>query len=198
VTKFCHDGAGASRSTREIEIKSGIGLLVGLAFAIASYGQSDTGLVKDLICDSLRDEAIQKILQNRANLINELTGVVNENTIESSKNAAIYVLGELRAAEACELLVANIGIGAMPVIKEIPRFGAVPAASALIKIGNPCIPCVMAKIKETDDKWVRKRLTTVLFKVTGNVETNRLLAAELKANPDPKVAGRLKEAIKGQ
>lgn len=137
-------------------------------------------LSKDVIAIK---KAQNELIAARKNLISGLIKIVEqkENRIkkDASVRAAIFVLGEMRAVEAIELLVDNIGF---PYVKEPwsePRPGppagmgtirpglsgiqkTYPAVGALVKIGEPCLCHVIDKLSSTGGVSEQKACLGVL------------------------------------
>jgi len=108
-----------------------------------------------------RKELVGRLIEITANVENRVKK-------PASVHSAIFVLGEMRAVEAIEVLVGHIGF---PLVREpcppwYPARGAgmgqsyghlreagraYPAAAALIKIGEPCLEAVTEKLGSTDD-----------------------------------------------
>ena len=114
----------------------------------------------------IRQRAQENILARRTNDIFELVEIIkdpkNEQKIDVVKRA-IFCLGELRAVEATNALIDRliypydkpildewtIGHNARAETRSVEEW--YPAAAALIKIGRPCLPSVLAKVSQTDD-----------------------------------------------
>ena len=135
-------------------------------------GTTKTSTLERLLSNDVNviEKAKNELITTRKDLIERLIKIVNqkENRIkrEASVRAAIIVLGEMRAVEAIELLVDNIGF---PYVREPysePRPGPLagsgtigrglsgiqktyPGVGALIKIGEPCLRHVIDKLSST-------------------------------------------------
>lgn len=113
--------------------------------------------------------------------------------------AAISALGDVGGAEAVQVLVDNIAcpwVGApLPAgVKDIPMppmfidmhimgtggllFDAFPAAKALVRIGDTCIPQVLAKLAGTDDPTVRNACLDLLIELKTRAQVKSLIEAK--------------------
>lgn len=129
-------------------------------------------------------EARDELVTARKSLIAGLIKIVEqkENRIkkEPSVRAAIFVMGEMRAVEAIEMLVDHIGFPYVQEGGDEPRPGppagmgslkrglrgaqkTYPAVAALVKIGEPCLGAVITKIASTENVNERKACLGVLL-----------------------------------
>jgi HEAT repeat protein len=105
------------------------------------------------------------------------------------KIAAAYLLGRYRMQDAVPYLAKEIALEAKIVpTDKVGLWDAYPAVEALVKIGNPAIPAMIANIEATDDKTVRE----LSARVIRHVETPRVarfvieLAIEKQQDPGKK------------
>lgn len=88
---------------------------------------------------------------------------------QHAADAAIRLLGELRAKEAVPILIDNLAFTyRLPVgASALPPFPSMPSVAALIEIGLPCLDPLIRRVAETDDIIVRERAAIVLDQVIG-------------------------------
>jgi hypothetical protein len=120
------------------------------------------------------DEAKTELLAARAKLIADLSAIIrdheNQRQRTASVRSAMFILGEMRAPEAAEVLASYIGFP-----QQLPSDGqrhvvvtrggsgrSWPAAEALIKIGMPCVPAVLDKLAQTDSTYDGEACLAVL------------------------------------
>lgn len=127
-------------------------------------------------------EARDELLATRKDLTGRLISIIedkkNLQKKQASVEAAMFVLGEIRAVEAIEVLVDHIGY---PYVLESPggQYSAIvtggrtgrglkgmqkvcPAVPALIKIGEPCLNGVISKLASTDNTLECRACLSVL------------------------------------
>jgi len=143
----------------------------------------------------LRSKAYGKLLKDRSILIEKLCAFVaepkNHSTHRATVSDAISLLGKLRAIEAAEVLVENIGFpDVMPpdadaqpeVIFSFGRLRPVeerlPAIAALIEIGEPSV-----------DRVIKKMLTT------GNLVEYSSCVAVLKGLDTPSIRAKVERVM---
>ena len=149
-------------------------------------GTRKTSTLERLLSNDVNviEEAKDELITTRKHLIDGLIKIVNqkENRIkrEASVRAAIIVLGEMRAMEAVELLVDNIGFPYVMEPLSEPRPGppagmgtirpglngiqkTYPAIGSLLKIGEPCLNAVINKMASTENVNEQKACLGVLI-----------------------------------
>jgi len=155
--------------------------------------------------------ARDELVATRKQLIGELIAIIEEkeNRIgkQASLRAAMYVLGEMRAVEAIDVLVEYIGFPRVmgvgePVVTDVSTSmlshnlkdtrEIYPAVDALIKIGEPCVDPVVGKLGSSVNMraclgvlvglrgrdWTVETLTTAMEKET-DAEKKRWLKRSL-------------------
>jgi hypothetical protein len=162
------------------------------------------------------EEAKDELIATRRNLIEGLIKIVNqkENRIkrEASVRAAIIVLGEMRAVEAVELLVDNIGFPYVMEPWSEPRPGppagmgtiglglsriqkTYPAVGALVKIGEPCLNAVINKIASTENVNEQKACLGVLINLKPRNSVICMLEDAANKETDTKKKDRLQHSL---
>jgi len=158
--------------------------------------------------------AKEEILAERKALVQSLIDILESEEYEPGKDfalqAAMEILGEMRAVEAVPLLAANIGFphvlasGVEPVagmtVLQVYMFGntpleRMPAVHALVKIGEPAIPKVLAKLAQTGDSTESKHCLRVLLELKGTEGTAALLGKSIVREPDRQKRRRLQSAL---
>ena len=125
----------------------------------------------------LQKEGLLEIVTDRKARIESLIAVLDlgdkdaRGAERTSLNAAIVVLGELRAVEAIPSLLRYIvfytGDGAFSVNKLVGRDKGYAAVKALAEIGSPAIPSVMKKLSESEDDIVLVNCAWVINEIVG-------------------------------
>jgi hypothetical protein len=152
-------------------------------------------------------EAQDKLVAERKALISQLMSVIgekeNRQRRQASVEAAMYVLGEMRAVEAVEVLAEHIGF---PYVQEAPdepyaimggmgRTGrgwrgmerASRAVPALIKIGEPCLDKVTDELSETGNINKQWACLAVLVRLKGGEPSVvAMLKDRIEKQTDPK------------
>jgi len=156
--------------------------------------------------------ARDELVAARKQLIGELIAIIEEkeNRIgkQASVRAAMYVLGEMRAVEAIDVLVEYIGFPRVmgvgePVVTDVSASmlshnlkdtrEIYPAVDALIKIGEPCLDTVVAKLGSPVS--IRACLA-VLVGLRGRDFTVETLTAAIEKESDAKKKVRLEASLK--
>lgn len=120
----------------------------------------------------IRDVAVDAILAERQTAVNQLMQVVKGEEGQeysfATRAAATYVLGELRAVQAVDVLVRALAEEeAMPFERsDITRYDA-PYFTALVKIGRPSVPAMIENIRTSDEDLLGKKSLDVLYHVLG-------------------------------
>lgn len=125
----------------------------------------------------LQKEGLLEIVTDRKARIESLIAVLDSGdkdargTERTSLNAAIVVLGELRAVEAIPSLLRYIdfytGDGKFSVNKLVGNDEKFAAVKALGEIGNPAIPFVMKKLSESEDDIVLVNCGWIINEIVG-------------------------------
>jgi hypothetical protein len=99
------------------------------------------------------------------------------------KLLAVQLLGEMRAAEAVEVLLDNIWFCPSPGVDEKVIEAGFPCVGALIKIGKPSVAGIMARLDrqyQYRDMGILVMYHVVVRKVQGREASRALLQAELE------------------
>ena len=123
-----------------------------------------------------------------------------ENREFSACNAAAFMLGELRAEEATDLLIRNITYNDGDLSLSLSTF---PAAYALKQIGSPAVPKLIEALDDQTsqrslDDGRRANFVIVLGEIGGPVAEKALSEMDLESETDPRVlfyAKRARERI---
>jgi hypothetical protein len=185
--------------------------LISVAYALTSGVEGDkeqsVNPFDDLLAqdERTRDRAVDKILEDRKSVIDQLISTVDRGNIakynDETRCAAAYLLGELRAEEAVPVLSKTLDrpLGRQ-VSSDISRYDA-PIFTALVKIGRPAVPAMFENIESSDNPILRKNSMDVLLHVLGG--KTRLLEVlgklhdrAVKENRPPIIARRLAEGRK--
>jgi hypothetical protein len=160
-------------------------------------------------------EATEELIETRKQLIRQLIELIeneqNRQLRHPCVRSAIYILGEMRALEAIDVLVEHIrypeGIVVDGLIIDVGpallRGGGVsgiericPAVPALIKIGHPCLGKVMTKLYSTEPSYEVDGCLAVLIGLRGIQAVKGDLNTRLDKETDQKKRERLETAIK--
>ena len=114
----------------------------------------------------------------------------------------MFLLGEMRAVEAGEVLAEYIGFPQVlpaDVRDLVPERGGFRphwlAAEALLKIGRPAISHVMRKLSETDHTTERRACLAVLLALAGREDASAALTSTIKRETDLRKRSRLEQAL---
>lgn len=181
-------------------------------------GTKETSALKRLLSNDFNEikEAQDEIVTSRKNLISGLINIVEqkENRIkkESSVRAAIFILGEMRAVEAVQVLVGHIGFPHVTEQWREPTPGppagmgtirsglsgiqkTYPAVGALIKIGEPCLGHVIDKLSSTDNISEQKACLGVLVGLRQRDSVIHMLKDAINKETDTKKKDRLQSSL---
>lgn len=151
-----------------------------------------------------REEAIQKVIKSRQEIILALCEIVHRrnaaNYSGESRAVAAYILGEIRASEAVEALSSTLGedLFGPRVIEDLPPPYESPdvVINALVKIGLPSVAEMTKNLRTTNRKRVMQESVVVLKRVLGERQVQQLVDALLEAEKDVTVREKLLEAKK--
>ena len=167
-------------------------------------------LLRDLSTPDMEaiPKAQQAILDYRNQVIAGLQEIVVKegNQRSDSVRAAIQLLGAFRSVEAIPVLVEHVGypmsVRSIAVTSQSDLgfsrsdpLRAFIAVRALVDIGEPCIPAIMAKLAATDEVCDQYACLLVLvhLKTTQEVESMLHLAAD--SEKDPRRQGRFNGCV---
>jgi len=130
-----------------------------------------------------RRQAEEELLARRRRTVAGLVELLRDRDVLANRRAvaqsAIYLLGEMRAVEAVPALVDIVAYPAGVSGPEGHRMFEVPPAprlwwrepperspaTALIKIGHPCLPAVVEKLRQTGSLTEMKACLDVLYRL---------------------------------
>lgn len=156
-----------------------------------------------------RERAWEQLSRENIDMASKLSAIVRNPEYHihnrDSVAKAISVLGTSRAVGGIDALVGHIGF---PFVKHpqapdyplpvgrpgVPLEQLLPAVSALINIGEPCIDAVIAKLSTTDSILERKACTAVLMKLNRQTTIRAKLRSAI-ANASPRHQSGLKKAL---
>jgi len=141
------------------------------------------------------DQAVKSYHDIIGNIMAQLRqdGLKNE-----SKVYAVYLLGQLKAAQAVTVLLENIDLKASKVDPKggIGRWGVYPAQEALSKIGQPAVNMILDKLPTERDELRRKLMCSVIADVEGKDFGTMLVKLRSDQEQDPVRKGHLELALK--
>jgi len=210
------EGEFAMRSATQLVLA--LLCVIGLLCIGRGHSQGQEPAAKRLLADDAkaRDEARDELLAARADLISALVSIVgdeeNQPARPESVRAAMFILGEMRAREAIEVLVANIGFpDTLPPPAEPGRTRIMgthflhtirsrpleqrPAVEALTKIGEPCLQPIIDKLATTGDVREIAACIRVLTELRDDDSASLLLAHAIAQGPDHETRQRLLGAL---
>lgn len=194
----------------------GVILEPGLAHGQDTDARQDSGSIVTLLGSSDADtrcQAQKRILKERNNMIAELVALIddpgNQFHRPDSVEKAMETLGAIQAIEGIDVLTQSIGFpwkhhpGAkeqerrVPILNfgNIPRADRTPAVNALIAIGEPCVPKVIAKLAESEDTFVLKACIAVLSRLDERVRVRETLQEALTQASDERAKRRIEFAL---
>ncbi len=193
-----------------VSVLAAAGFCGGLSlFAQAQEAAPRQPAVERLASEDLAaiEEAERELLAARAKLVAELLGIVRKHVQdrqkEPSAKAAMRILGEMRAAEAAEVLASYVGFpqvapydpgGLGPGRGGFRRFW--PAAQALVEIGQPCVAHTMAKLHETGDIIEQRACLAVLVKLGQADAVKAMLTEAMNEERNPGRRATLETGLK--
>lgn len=113
---------------------------------------------------------------------------------QSVRNAAIEILGDLRAEEAVDLLIENLSPPPSVPRTSWPFKGYPPAIEALAKIGKPATAKLMKAIVDTTEQDTIRGLGLALIHIEGFAGGKELLESAIRSEGDKKRRTRLQAA----
>lgn len=126
-------------------------MLSGSDKSLAQDGKLDKTL-EGLIVESPaeRRNNVEFIAKNHQQIVQQLIILASKKDdhrdVNSSKELAIELLGELRASESAQMLVDQIALKVPVIVTAVIPFQDFPALRALIKIGNPSIEAIFRRL----------------------------------------------------
>ena len=152
----------------------------------------------------VRLHAAVELDNERSKLIEELMGIVNGTSSVDAKVTSVIVLGQYKAAESVPVLVKHLEwdeeheavIGGNPSIgnKEQEALLA-PVSDALINIGLPAIPALLARIAGEDDTKVIYKCVGICRGIEGGEVTQFRLERLLEVTTDLNQKKRIQSAL---
>jgi len=122
------------------------------------------------------EAATNALAGQRRELLEHVRELARDGHEPNTRAAAMYLLGEWRASEACKALVKAITFSASPhpfwskkPPREVALYGAYPAKDALIRIGLPSMPFLLSGIADSDDREVRDLCRIAIFEILRDV-----------------------------
>jgi HEAT repeat protein len=162
----------------------------------------DTSLIANLKAKDARtrEQAVQALLQARKETVDELVVLVAQSDGQKYSNEtrsmAAYLLGIMRAEEVVPALSKALAgpIFWRELILDISPYDF-PVFTALVRIGRPAVPAMIANVEQTDDENLRLRSLDVLAVVLGGKKHLLELLGKLQARAEDKaVAKRIEVA----
>lgn len=131
-----------------------------------------------------RDEAVDAIIHSRKVSTEELVRLIDPDNAarerEETRIAAAYLLGELRDPAAVPVLSRALrDKSGRIVIPNLQRYN-LPVWNALVKIGRPAVPAMIANVEDSDDPDLRDKSLGVLYHVLGGKRRVLELLAKLE------------------
>ena len=170
---------------------------------------------------SARDKAEQEILNSRKELTEALVAVIKDEknrTLAVHRDSvlrAVYILGDMRAVEAIDVLTEYINLDDTPwltgprpfdeiVSSDQPCFadhftndlGRWRTAEALVKIGEPCIPAVLKRLSDANSEdYSLETCVRVLLELRGREGAAALVRGVLPKEQDAHKRKQLQNAL---
>jgi len=139
------------------------------------------------------------LLKAETFLIKDLIAITAKGN-DTARIAAAYLLGELRANEATDVLLDNIGLTYTPPFGRMPKYGYVPCSVALMKIGGSTLGAstvvtkIIERIKGEEKDQVLDYLSYTLFLIAGD-ESRDILKKTLIGEKNPATIERVKKSL---
>lgn len=193
-----------------VSVLAAAGFCGGLSlFAQAQEPPPGEAAVERLLSEDFAaiQEAERALVAARAALTRELIAVIRNHVSDparqASVEAAMRILGRMRAAEAAEVLVSYIGFpqvapydprAAGPEVAGGRRHW--PAAQALVEIGQPCVAHTMAKLHETGHITEQRACLAVLVKLGQADAVKAMLTEAMNEERNPGRRATLQTGLK--
>lgn len=166
-------------------------ILLATGFGPAKFDRNQNKLEwKTLIRSEIEEDRVSAqhlVLNNRKDMIKYLVSVLDSPlrpheefyTSTTSRNIAIFLLGELRAKEAVTDLVKWLTPkpGQGLTIDFEPMYS--PAGYALVKIGLPSVPPLLELVKSAPTPALREELLKIIVSILGEENTKILIVGAL-------------------
>jgi hypothetical protein len=184
-----------------------VGLLAILLLPPPSRG-ADAPTLADRAVEQMKtgelskaDAGVRSILEERGRLVQSLMSLCDPKQDSTSRAAAMYALGKLRAVEACEVLVDHILFAPAPFFGKKPPevvelFGAYPARKALIEIGTPAVPHLLKRVRQSPEPFARMFARRAIVEIEGLRCARLILGDALTVEGDAEARQRLEEGLK--
>lgn len=149
-----------------------------------------TGLLSEQPLE--RQVTYKKILEQRTKTIEELLLILKIKNIDKSYEGTLHrtikLLGKLRAEEAVQPLLEYFMYvpEGFETDEMIPTEAYYVAAVALIEIGEPSIPFMLLKIKQTDSKEEQKLAGWVIMQIEGKEQALHRMEDTIKTEDGQK------------
>jgi hypothetical protein len=157
-----------------------LAMLFGTSLA---HGQNDMTTIETLKTgdETQRAEAVKALRQTRHSTIVALLQIMEGKTSSDVKCDVAKVLGEFRAVEAVDSLVRNLELDLRPrILKGLIKESDIhPISNALIEIGTPAIPALLAKIEETDNITLIERCVSICDRIEGREVAELILTRQI-------------------
>jgi len=157
-------------------------------------------------------EARQELSAARHDLIWQLVSIVDDGdnlrTRPASVQAAMFLLGEMRATEAVKALVEHIAfpIVLLPIGEPAPGLFLgthqgpdfsewLPAVEALTKVGEPCLTELLDKLSATDNILEQQACLCVLTELRERDAASAMLVDAIAKEQDTKKQERLRNSL---
>ena len=144
--------------------------------------------------DDLRKQIIDQMIQVLNDPVDQREEWLTHTT---SRNIALSILGDMRAAEAVPHIVKWLRPqGGQLGIEDHPdRFS--PAAKALVKIGKPAVPALIALIETEGDEYpLKESLSTLLSEIDGKECAELVLRQALTKQSNAQSKQRIESALR--
>ena len=135
----------------------------------------------------LTSKAVDQVAKSYREVIGDIKGQLDQGHLSNEGRVyAIYLLGQLRAAEAVTVLIENIDFTAARVDSKvgIGRWGMYPAQEALGKIGTPAVNIILEKLPTERDGLRRKLMCLVISDVEGKAVGTMLVKVRFDEESD--------------
>lgn len=145
-----------------------------------------------------------KIMDLRKQIIDQMILILNDPVDQgeewlnptTSRNIALSILGEMRSEEAIPHIMKWLRPQDGQVVIEDRSVRFSPAASALVKIGKPAVPALIALIEVEGDEYPQKGcLSTILSEIEGQECAEHILTKVLTSQSNAQSKQRIESAI---
>ncbi len=177
-----------------------------LCGSVLAYSQERTNVaVIDSIKsekENIREKAAARLVQDRNELIRTLIGIIEGDWSSEIKVQAADVLGACRTSEAVPVLIKNLSLeenrpSSFGLVSEEELYRKVrPICAALKNIGDPAIPKLVERIKQSAARRTFEKCVVICIKIEGREQSGERFRRAALSETDMERKQRLEAGVK--